>query len=359
MITTKRLNFFRHERRLFVISLLAIGLTGCPNLDTVKSDAGTADSSVAGVEDGASADTPPVENDTAEKGNGSDGQSSVKDIGGVRTPGDVGDEEVPASPLTRVRIVAANLSSGKKQSWDPGHGQRILQGLVPDIVLMQEFNKGDNSPTTIKKFVKDMCGDGFSFYRESGSAIPNGIISRYPIIASGSWDDALSKNREFAWARIDVPGPTDLWAISLHLLTSKSSVRAKQVTQLVAYIKQNVPEDDFLVVGGDLNTTSFSEQSLNGFNGLLDRTRRPVDQAGNGHTNSPRNKPYDRLFADFDLEPHGVPVKLGAQEFKNGLVFDSRVFTPLIDVTPAMKEDSGAEAMQHMAIVRDFALPTP
>jgi len=234
-----------------------------------------------------------------------------------------------------------------------------MQGLVADIILIQEFNIGNNTSDTLKAFVKAMCGDGFSYFRESGSMIPNSIISRFPILASGAWDDSLSKNREFAWARIDVPGPIDLWVVSLHLLTSKSTVRGKQIAELVMYIKQYVPEKDFLIVGGDLNTTNFSEQSLKGFDGLLDRTARPLDQKGNGHTNSTRNKPYDRLFADFDLQPHHTAVQIGKQSFPHGLVFDSRVFTPLVDVSPAQKDDSDAFAMQHMAVVRDFLLPTP
>ncbi len=326
--------------------LILLGLSGCPNLDGKAADAvdgglgvdGTSalDAAAAGLSDAATSDV----------GRGLDA--------GVQT-----DAAAAGVPTTRVRIIAANLTSGKKQSWDPGHGQRILQGLVPDIILIQEFNLGNNSAATLAAFVQDMCGDGFSYFREANSALPNGIISRYPILASGAWDDSLSTNREFAWARIDVPGPIDLWAVSVHLLTSKATVRAKQIVELVGYIKQHVPQQDFLIVGGDLNTTSLSEQSLQGFDGLLDRARVPVDQAGNGHTNSNRNKPYDRLFADFDLEPHHTAVAIGAQAFVNGLVFDSRVYTPLINVTPAEQGDSGAESMQHMAIVRDFAIPTP
>ena len=42
--------------------------------------------------------------------------------------------------------------------------------------------------------------------RETGSLqIPNGIISRFPIIESGSWDDPVLNNREFAWAHLRLP----------------------------------------------------------------------------------------------------------------------------------------------------------
>ena len=118
-----------------------------------------------------------------------------------------------AEPL-RIRIVAANLTSGFGQSYDPGHGIRILQGLKPDVILMQEFRFGDNSAAAIRKMVDRIASSGFSFFREeprSNGAIPNGLISRWPILASGIWDDQAAGNREFAWARIDMPGDIDLW----------------------------------------------------------------------------------------------------------------------------------------------------
>ena len=37
------------------------------------------------------------------------------------------------------RIMASNLSSGNYQSYDPGHGIRLMQGVDPDIILIQEF----------------------------------------------------------------------------------------------------------------------------------------------------------------------------------------------------------------------------
>lgn len=271
-----------------------------------------------------------------------------------------GRADTTHAPSQRIRVVAANLSSGKKQSYDPGHGKRILQGLKPDIVLIQEFNVGNNGAAAIGAFVADTFGPGFSSYREpatDSTSIPNGVISRFAILASGSWDDSQASNREFAWARIDVPGRPDLWAVSVHLLTSNSSTRAEQIKQLVGYIEANVPADDLLVVGGDLNTNTVSEQSLQGFDGLLDRSHEPVDQNGNGHTNAPRNKPYDRLFADKDMQALAAPVQIGKRSFTHGLVFDSRVYLPLADVAPVLEGDSDAESMQHMAVVRDFVLP--
>ena len=54
-----------------------------------------------------------------------------------------------------------------------------------------------------------------------------------------------------------------------------------------------------------------------------------------------------------------TPVLIGTSRFENGLVFDSRVFTPLSAVAPVQRGDSEAQNMQHMAVVRDFLVPVP
>lgn len=41
----------------------------------------------------------------------------------------------------RIRIVAANTTSGNNQSY-LAPGERIFQGLKPDVVLIQEFTIG-------------------------------------------------------------------------------------------------------------------------------------------------------------------------------------------------------------------------
>ncbi len=259
---------------------------------------------------------------------------------------------------TLLRIVAANISSGNNQSYDPGHGTRIFQGLDPDVVLIQEFNFGDNSTSAIRGWVDSAFGTSFAYYREGGAQIPNGIVSRYPIVASGEWDDASVTNRDFAWARIDVPGPKDLWAISVHLLTASASVRNTEATALKNFITANVPAGDYLVVGGDFNTDTRTEAALTTLSAVvLTAAPYPVDQAGNGNTNASRAKPYDWVLVDGDLHAFRVPTLIGSQSLANGLVFDSRVFTPLSAVTPVQSADSGATNMQHMAVVRDFFIP--
>lgn len=256
---------------------------------------------------------------------------------------------------TRVRIVAGNLTSGNLQAYE-APGTRIFQGLAPDIALIQEWNIGDNTPATVRAWVDSTFGASFFLFRESGAQIPNGIVSRYPILASGIWEDPVSPNREFAYARIDVPGPKDLWAVSLHLLTTDSS-RPAEATALVNYINTNVPAGDYLVIGGDFNSDTRTETAITTIGQVVDIAGPfPVDQAGDEDTNAGRNKPYDWVMFDADLKPREVPVTIGAASFPAGLVFDSRVYTPLADVSPIQLGDSAAPMMQHMAVVRDIQL---
>ncbi len=265
-----------------------------------------------------------------------------------------------AQAQTRVRIMAGNLSSGNNQSYDPGEGIRIFQGLKPDIVMIQEFNYGTNSTTDIRSFVNTAFGSTFSYYRESASGlqIPNGVISRYPILNSGRWVDNSVSNRGFAWALIDVPGPKNLLAVSVHLLTTGSTQRNTEATQLVGLINSNLAAGDYLVIGGDFNTDSRTESCITTFSQVVvTASPYPADQSNDADTNASRSKPYDWLVVNSGLKDLQTAVVIGSNSHTNGLVFDSRVYTPLSAVSPVVSTDSGATNMQHMGVVKDFIFP--
>jgi endonuclease/exonuclease/phosphatase family metal-dependent hydrolase len=265
-------------------------------------------------------------------------------------------------PLT-VRVVAANLTSDTRSTYSPdngnhsnpeGAGARILKALKPDVVLIQEFN----TSVPVRQWVNATFGRDFHFMREETKGIPNGVISRFPIAASGQWDDPVLDNREFAWARIRLPGERDLWAVSVHLHSKNATSRVKQTTALLKAIHRNVPAGSMILLGGDLNTRHLDEPcfALMGKPFVVPRSP-PHDGQGNLFTNAPRNRPYDWVLASPALDRHEVPVSLAGLEFDGGLVFDSRIFEPLAKVPPVQEGDSALKMMQHMAVVRDFRLP--
>ncbi|MFL5352808.1 lamin tail domain-containing protein [Archangium sp.] len=280
--------------------------------------------------------------------------------GGAQQDGQADDLQGTQEAALNVplRLMAANITSGNLQSYDPGEGIRIFKGIKPDVVMLQEFNYGDNSATAIRGFVDSTFGTSFSYYREGGAQIPNGIISRYPIIASGEWDDTQVTNRDFSWARIDVPGPKDLWVVSVHLLTSDAATRNTEATNLVNLIKANIPTGDYLAIGGDFNTSSRTESCLTTFSQVVSTASPyPADRNGNTNTNASRASPYDHVLVDSDLRAYQVATVIGSSSFSAGLVADTRVYSPISEISPALSTDSGATNMQHMAIVKDFSIP--
>jgi endonuclease/exonuclease/phosphatase family metal-dependent hydrolase len=278
------------------------------------------------------------------------------DVAGADSSSDPSEDALAGN--TRIRLMGANTTSGNLQSYDPGEGTRIFQGTDPDIVMIQEFNFGTNSDADIRTFVNTAFGTTFSYFREAGAQIPNGVISRYPIIASGEWDDSSVTNRDFAFARIDIPGPVDLWAVSVHLLTSGASVRNTEATQLVSFIKQNIPAGDYLVIGGDFNTDARTEACISTLSQVVVTSGSfPADRNGNSNTNATRSKPYDWVLADADLNAFKTSTLIGGSTFTNGLVADTRVYSPLSEISPALASDSGSTNMQHMGVIRDFLVP--
>ncbi len=278
---------------------------------------------------------------------------------GLSTPsGDDARQASRALNTTHLRLMAGNLSSGNGQSYTPGHGMRIFQGCHPDVALIQEFNYGTNSAADIRAFVDTTFGTGFSVVRGAPKQIPNGVVSRYPIVASGDWDDPTVTNREFTWAHIDLPGPNDLWAVSVHLLTSGAGSRQAESSSLVAFLKANVPANDYVVIGGDFNVSARTEAAVNTLSVVVTTAVPwPVDLNGNGNTNASRKAPYDWVLVSSGLQALTVPTVIGTRSFANGFVADTRVYSPITDLSPALASDSAAPSMQHMGVVRDFELP--
>ncbi|PKN43989.1 MAG: hypothetical protein CVU59_12820, partial [Deltaproteobacteria bacterium HGW-Deltaproteobacteria-17] len=163
-----------------------------------------------------------------------------------------------AGPL-RLRIVAGNLTSGNYSDYDPGHGMRILQALRPDLALVQEMNYLGNTPADYDAFSGAILGTNHWVVDYAWFGLPNGILSRWPILSSGWWDDPTVNNRELLWAEIDLPGPVDLFAISVHLHTSPAADQVTAALVIVNAVKahrQAFPGRFLYVVGGDLNGTS-------------------------------------------------------------------------------------------------------
>jgi endonuclease/exonuclease/phosphatase family metal-dependent hydrolase len=149
------------------------------------------------------------------------------------------------------RVMAANVTSGNYYTYETA-GINILQGLRPDVVAIQEFRYNASSDSNnLRTLVNTAFGTNFSFYCEPGYDKPNGVVSRWAILAAGTWDDPLVNDRGFAWARLDLPGTNDLYVVSVHLYSGGSaSDRNTEATTIKNLIQANFPADAWIIVGG-------------------------------------------------------------------------------------------------------------
>lgn len=266
-----------------------------------------------------------------------------------------------ATTNTTVRIMASNLTSGNYQRYETP-GMNILKALKPDIAALQEFNYasptlGTNTTAALREMIDNTFGTNFVYFRQTGVNIPNGIVSRYPIINSGVWDDTTLSDRDFVWAQLDIPGTNDLYIVSVHLKASSSSAsqRAGQSSTLKSLIQANFPANAYIVVAGDCNLYSTGEACYTTMTSyLMDPSPVPNDSAGDADTNEPRSERYDYVFASPSLNAIRVASVVGSHTFTNGLVFDSAVYPTLSEVAPVQSTDSHVSGMQHMGVIKDF-----
>lgn len=263
-------------------------------------------------------------------------------------------------PSTVVRIVTANLTTGSRQTYDDDRGARILKALDSDVVAIQEFNYGDNKQETIAQWVGSRFGTEFQFVREMNSQIPNGVISRFPILKKGEWNDTVAPNRDFAYAKIDLPGSIPAWVVSVHFLTRSAGERKLQAKEVIQHIKSNIPKNEFVILAGDLNTDTPTEECIDVLGEVFaTKGPHPVDDVGRRGTNAQRDKTYDWVLFDHKLEQKAVPTIVKGKVYAHGLVFDSRVQKNIQEFTGVDANDAAAPNMQHMAVVRDINLTSP
>lgn len=250
-----------------------------------------------------------------------------------------------------ITIASANLSDNTSQSYEEV-GIRLLQALRPDIVAIQEFNyKTGNTQDLVRR----MFGPGYQFARESGGVrLPNGVISRYPILAHGEWDDPYVLNRRFFWATIAIPGPKPLHVVSVHLVQNHSERRTPEARQLLKFIREKFPDGDYVALCGDFNIVGRNAEALEVLTQWFVDDAQPADQEGNKNTNATRNKPYDFVLPSPALSKLHAPTVLFGETFPDGLVFDTRLWNP--PPPPAEWEDT-ARGMQHLPVMKTFRIP--
>jgi len=239
-----------------------------------------------------------------------------------------------------------------------------MQGVDADILLVQECQYGDNTPSDLEAFTNLVLGSGY--YSIGSGSIPNSIISRYPIIDEGSITDPAVSNRDIRWAVLDIPGDRDVIVYSVNFLDDFSSrnaafdlIKDHVSSQLAA----SEPGSYYCIVGGTFYGEPVLTSQIVANSTFEYPANLPADKNGNTDTNADRSKCYDYLLFDESLNDLEIATTYGVGEsFPNGMVFDSRLYDQAtLDswFSPVLTTDSGAPNMQHMIVVRTVSIPKP
>ena len=243
---------------------------------------------------------------------------------------------------------------------------RIIQGLKPDVACLQEWYVDYPAADDIDGWVAAAFGAGYTYHRASAGYQKNGIVSRWPILSSGSWPDLQRANYYHDWAVIDIPGETNLQVVSAHLHSSDEAIRINQIKDVINYIRANFSNSHYLVISGDFNIANRSSEPiptlLNGSNWggscwvtISDGT--PVDQVGgNDRTNVNRTYNYDWIIPNSLLGGKIASLDLGEDSgpYAGGVVFDSRVFNPLSAVSPVQYGDTANGDQDHCPVMKSY-----
>ncbi len=259
-----------------------------------------------------------------------------------------------------ISIMTANLTSGSPAVYrDPG--QRILRGLKPDICALQEWSV--TNAGGIRGFVDLNFGTNFYYYIEPQATNffpqPNGLVSRWPILAAGEWSDTETVNRDFVWATVDIPGDRNLHVIVVHLYYSGGpDAREREARALTNYIAQaGFPANDYVVLCGDLNTITYGEPCYQVLTNVFSDSRQPKDQFGDIDTSRNRDQRFDYVLPMPLLNSNHYTVTVSGSNFSEGLVFDTRLWTNgTPPPSPVLVTDSAATGNAHMAVMKAFSL---
>ena len=257
-----------------------------------------------------------------------------------------------------IKVMTANLTDRMTngQYRYIATSERIFKALQPDVVAIQEFLVTNASR---RAYVDAVFGTNYYYAFDGSAVLPNGVISRWPITASGKWSDTEVANRYFAWATINLPGTQDLRVISVHMKSGEDeeATRKNEARILTNEIrKAKWPATDFIVIAGDFNTPNRNDDSLLALSNVVSDSHQPTDQAGNKNTNTNRGAPYDYVLPSHLLNAKHVALTIGGITFPEGVVFDSRVWNP--PPAPVQTNDSIGMGMQHLAVMKQFALST-
>lgn len=197
-----------------------------------------------------------------------------------------------------VRVMTYNIHSAVSNN----HGQdleaiaQVIERSGSDIIAIQEISRGwlISGGIDMVSWLSNRLGMEAIFAGNADTLWGNSILSRYPIVESGSGSLPMLDSqvpRGYIWAKIDVGETSPLMIINTHLQngSEEQHVRLAQVPELLNAWGNSTSS----ILLGDLNATpGTEEQNLIMNSGLIDSWEEVSTETGN---TAPAHQPSIRL----------------------------------------------------------------
>ena len=280
------------------------------------------------------------------------GQSSPSAPAGVDAGDDVSPgndaaatQDAPASadggPTSRVRVMAANLTSGSNQSYEAA-GHRHLPGAAPGRRAHPGVQLRLGQPAHARRH---RVRDGLLLLRGAAHG-------RHPRRRREPLPHPAVRRRGPTPAPPIAPSPTRASTCRARSTSGPSACTCSRRAPPSARPRRRScsgtsrPRCRRATTSSSAATstpTPPSEQALTILSAaVVTAPPYPADQSGNTNSSINRNHPHDWVLASPGLAALEEPVVIGAGTFATGLVFDSRVYTPLSDVPARARHGLGA-----------------
>ncbi|WP_231120419.1 endonuclease/exonuclease/phosphatase family protein [Cognatilysobacter tabacisoli] len=169
------------------------------------------------------------------------------------------------APAPSVDVVTLNLWHDRAD-WPRRRATIVaeLARLRPDLIVLQEVLQDTALPNQAASLA-----DALGYTAHFASVDPpsrarrygNAILTRRPVLARG--EHPLQPSGDYriaAWLRIEVDGrPLDVYAVHLNFTDASGATRARQVADLVGFMRRTAGPGPS-VVAGDFNTTAGSAE---------------------------------------------------------------------------------------------------
>lgn len=245
---------------------------------------------------------------------------------------------------------------------------RMLQAIVPDIILFQELYT--TSAASAAAYVAGALGGTWHSAENADSV----IVSRWPIATTHAIDGNLG-------ARIDLPDATfatDLYVVDAHTpCCANDTGRQAEIDAIMAWVRdlltpggaETLPNNTPIVIGGDMNLVGLSQQRRTLLTGDI------VDNATHGADFNPDwdatglTEVYPRHTAGREAHtwhsltsnyPPGWLDFLGFTDSAATLANHFALWTPAMSpaelAAASLQANDTSDASDHLPFVADFAV---